>query len=120
MFLHRCFNIKSEIVTPEEVSKICPILRTDDVVGALYIANDISACDPSDVCRAMATQAKSNGKPPPPPQATNLVAAACVKIIHQTERISPERQKDCFHPLDVTWAALAVCVLTVEHTLVMK
>ena len=41
MFLHRCFYIKSEIVTPEEVSKIYPILRTDDVVGALYIANDI-------------------------------------------------------------------------------
>ena len=61
-FFHRCLNIKSEIVTPEEVSKICPILRTDDVVGALYAANDFSACDPSDVCRAMATQAKSNGK----------------------------------------------------------
>lgn len=62
--LHRCVNIESEIVTPGEISKICPILRTDDVVGALYVANDASACDPSDVCRAMSTQAKLNGKLP--------------------------------------------------------
>lgn len=60
-FLCRSLKLESEIVSAEDCAKICPLLRTDDIVGALYAANDLSACDPSDVCRALSSEAQSQG-----------------------------------------------------------
>lgn len=59
--LFRSLGVESEIVSAEDCSKICPILRTDDILGALYVPKDVSACDPSDICRTLSQQAQSQG-----------------------------------------------------------
>ena len=57
----RSLGLHSEIISAAECAKICPILRTDDIVGALYVDDDISAGDPGDICRSLSQQAQSQG-----------------------------------------------------------
>lgn len=61
LILCRSLGIDSEIVSPEECARICPVLRTDDLYGALYNPVDVCAGDPSDICRSMSQGAQLQG-----------------------------------------------------------
>lgn len=58
----RSLGLQSEIVSAAECAKICPVLKTDDIVGALYVSDDVSAGDPGDICRSLSQEARSQGK----------------------------------------------------------
>ena len=57
----RILGIESEIVSAEECAKICPLIKTDDVIGALYVMDDLSAGDPGDICRSLSRGAQMQG-----------------------------------------------------------
>ena len=57
----RTLGLKSEIISANEVAEICPLLRTDDIEGALYVCDDIAGCDPSDICRTLSSESRSQG-----------------------------------------------------------
>ncbi len=42
-------------------------MRTDDVLGGLYVETDLCAGDPSDICRSMAVGAQKQGMYVPGP-----------------------------------------------------
>ena len=73
--LFRSLGLESDIVSSKECAQICPILNTEDVVGAIYVSNDISAGDPGDICRALSLEARSEG---------NITYQEYVSIIYLT------------------------------------
>ncbi|KJE97128.1 dimethylglycine dehydrogenase [Capsaspora owczarzaki ATCC 30864] len=54
------FGIKAEIISPSEVSKLYPMMRTDDLAGALWLPEDGVATS-TDLCNAFSKGAKMNG-----------------------------------------------------------
>ena len=60
--LCRSLGIDSEVISPEECARICPVLRTDDLYAGLYNADDVCAGDPSDICRSLAKGAQLQGR----------------------------------------------------------
>ena len=60
--LCRSLGIDSEVISPEECARICPVLRTDDLYAGLYNADNMSAGDPSDICRSLAKGSQLQGR----------------------------------------------------------
>ena len=54
--------MESEIVSASECARICPLIRTDDILGAMYVPNDICAGDPGDICRSLSQASQLQGK----------------------------------------------------------
>jgi dimethylglycine dehydrogenase len=57
---HRYMGLETEIVTPEEIKKIAPIVNTDGIIGALYDPLD-GHLDPSGTTHAYAKAARMGG-----------------------------------------------------------
>jgi glycine cleavage system T protein len=56
----RCFGVEIEIITPSEAGRLWPLIRTDDLVGAVWIPRD-GRTDPIDTTRALAKGARLGG-----------------------------------------------------------
>ena len=56
----RSFGMTMDIITPGEAKALWPLLQTDDLVGASFIATDGQA-NPSDIAAALAKGARQNG-----------------------------------------------------------
>lgn len=57
----RSWNIECELVTPEEVKKLCPLLRIDDLEGGLFIPGD-GVVNSSLVCQSLIEGSKQRGR----------------------------------------------------------
>ncbi|XP_043289397.1 pyruvate dehydrogenase phosphatase regulatory subunit, mitochondrial [Venturia canescens] len=53
-------GIECHLVTPQEAQKLCPLLRIDDLVGAIWIPGD-GVADPYKTCLAFMQQAQRKG-----------------------------------------------------------
>ena len=58
--LARSFGVEVHEITPQEVGERAPLLRTDDLVGGIWIPGDGKA-NPADLCMSMAKGARQNG-----------------------------------------------------------
>jgi len=56
----KSFGIEFEFVTPSEAGRIAPILRTDDLAGAVFIPGDGKA-NPTDLTQSLAKGARMGG-----------------------------------------------------------
>jgi 4-methylaminobutanoate oxidase (formaldehyde-forming) len=56
----RCFGLEVEVLSGREAGKIWPLIRTDDVVGAVFLPKD-GKTSPVDTTQALAKGAKSRG-----------------------------------------------------------
>jgi glycine cleavage system aminomethyltransferase T/glycine/D-amino acid oxidase-like deaminating enzyme len=56
----RAFGVEVERISPEEAGKLWPPMRTDDLVGAVWIPGDGSA-NPTDLTQALAKGARMGG-----------------------------------------------------------
>ena len=56
----KSFGIEFEFVTPSEAARIAPILRTDDLTGAVWIPGDGKA-NPTDLAMSLAKGARNGG-----------------------------------------------------------
>jgi 4-methylaminobutanoate oxidase (formaldehyde-forming) len=56
----RSFGIEFEFVTPQDAGKMAPILRTDDLSGAVWIPGDGKA-NPTDLTQSLAKGARMRG-----------------------------------------------------------
>jgi 4-methylaminobutanoate oxidase (formaldehyde-forming) len=56
----RGFGVEMHLVSPEEAGKLCPILRTDDLAGAVWIPGDGKA-NPTDLTQSLAKGARIGG-----------------------------------------------------------
>ena len=56
----RSFGIEFEFITPSEAARIAPILRTDDLAGAVWIPGDGKA-NPTDLTQSLARGARMGG-----------------------------------------------------------
>jgi 4-methylaminobutanoate oxidase (formaldehyde-forming) len=56
----RCFGIDVDVITPSEAGTRWPLMRTDDLVGALWIPGD-GRTNPIDTTRALAIGARRGG-----------------------------------------------------------
>lgn len=56
----RSFGIESYEVSPAEISKLWPTLRTDDLIGGLFIPSD-ARCNPVDITTALSRGARARG-----------------------------------------------------------
>ena len=56
----RSFGIDFEFITPDEAGKIYPLLRTDDLAGAVWIPGDGKA-NPTDLTQSLAKGARMRG-----------------------------------------------------------
>ena len=56
----KCFGVDVEIISPEEAGRIWPPMRTDDLVGAIWIPGD-GQTNPIDTAVAMAKGARQGG-----------------------------------------------------------
>ena len=56
----RCFGVEVEVITPGEAGRRWPLLRTDDLVGALWLPGD-GRTNPIDTTRALARGARQGG-----------------------------------------------------------
>ncbi len=56
----RCFGVDVEVITPAEAGRRWPLMRTDDLVGALWIPGD-GRTNPIDTTQAMARGARLGG-----------------------------------------------------------
>lgn len=70
LFYLRPWNVDCEIVTPDQIKKICPLIEVDDLKGGLWIPNDGTA-DPYKICVTLFDIAKSKG---------NIFCAQCSLI----------------------------------------
>lgn len=57
---HRIMGLDTELLTPEEVGKLCPIIDTTEVLGGLYDPNE-GHLDPHGVTHAYAAAARTHG-----------------------------------------------------------
>lgn len=58
--LARLFGVEAEIIGPNEAARLWPMMRSDDIVGAVYSPND-GRVNPTDLCAALVRGAKANG-----------------------------------------------------------
>ena len=58
--LARSFGVEVQIITPREALDLYPILRTDDLQGAIWIPGDGKA-NPADLCMSLAKGARKRG-----------------------------------------------------------
>ena len=58
--LARLFGVDAEIIGANEAARLWPMMRSDDIVGAVYSPND-GRVNPSDLCAALVKGAKANG-----------------------------------------------------------
>ncbi len=58
--LARLFGVETHILGPREAGELWPLMRTDDIVGAIYSPND-GRVNPSDLCAALIKGAKAHG-----------------------------------------------------------
>jgi glycine cleavage system aminomethyltransferase T/glycine/D-amino acid oxidase-like deaminating enzyme len=56
----KSFGIEFEFISPSEAGKICPLLRTDDLAGAVWIPGDGKA-NPTDLTQSLARGARTRG-----------------------------------------------------------
>lgn len=56
----RCFGLEVEVITPSEAGELWPLLRIDDLVGAVFLPND-GQTNPTDTTQALAKGAKMGG-----------------------------------------------------------
>jgi 4-methylaminobutanoate oxidase (formaldehyde-forming) len=56
----RCFDVEAEVIEPREAGRRWPLMRTDDLVGALWIPRD-GRTNPIDTARALARGARLAG-----------------------------------------------------------
>ncbi len=56
----RSFGVEAEIVSPTEAGKIWPLMRTDDLAGAVWLPGDGKA-NPTDLTQSLARGARTNG-----------------------------------------------------------
>jgi glycine cleavage system T protein len=56
----RCFGVEVEVVTPAEAGRRWPLMRTDDLVGALWLPRD-GRTNPTDTTLALAKGARQGG-----------------------------------------------------------
>ena len=50
-------GVECEIVTPDRISELCPLVRTDDLLGGLWIPGDCVA-NPFEICVALSVLAQ--------------------------------------------------------------
>uniref|UniRef100_T1IHI3 Pyruvate dehydrogenase phosphatase regulatory subunit, mitochondrial n=1 Tax=Strigamia maritima TaxID=126957 RepID=T1IHI3_STRMM len=53
-------NIDCDLVSPEEIKKLCPLIRTDDLQGGLYVPAD-GVGDPVKTCKILIQEATGKG-----------------------------------------------------------
>jgi 4-methylaminobutanoate oxidase (formaldehyde-forming) len=70
----RCFGVDVEVVTPAEAGRRWPLMRTDDLVGALWLPRD-GRTNPIDTARALARGARLGG--------VTIVENTAVTAIHR-------------------------------------
>lgn len=58
--LARLFGVEAEVVSPKEAGRLWPMIRTDDLVGAVWSPED-GRVNPSDLCAALSKGARANG-----------------------------------------------------------
>ena len=58
--LARLFGVEADVISAEEAGKLWPMIRTDDVVGAVWSPED-GRVNPSDLCAALAKGARAHG-----------------------------------------------------------
>ncbi len=56
----RCFDVEVEVITPSEAGRRWPLMRTDDLVGALWLPRD-GRTNPIDTTFALARGARQGG-----------------------------------------------------------
>ena len=56
----RCFDVEVEVITPSEAGRRWPLIRTDDLVGALWLPRD-GRTNPIDTTLALARGARQGG-----------------------------------------------------------
>src|SRR5215813_4696963 len=56
----RCFGVDIEVISPAEAGKLWPLMRTDDLAGAVWIPGD-GRTNPIDTTLAMARGARQGG-----------------------------------------------------------
>lgn len=59
--MRRSWEIECELVTPQQIKKLCPLVDINDIKGGLWIPKDGTA-DPYKICLALIEIAKSKGK----------------------------------------------------------
>ena len=70
----RCFGVEVEVITPAEAGRRWPLMRTDDLVGALWLPGD-GRTNPIDTARALARGARQGG--------ARIVENVAVTAIHR-------------------------------------
>ena len=58
--LARSFDVEVQLITPQEAGDLYPIMRTDDLQGAIWIPGDGKA-NPADLCMSLAKGARIGG-----------------------------------------------------------
>ncbi len=58
--LARSFDVEVQLITPQEAGDLVPVMRTDDLHGALWIPGDGKA-NPTDLCMSLARGARKRG-----------------------------------------------------------
>jgi 4-methylaminobutanoate oxidase (formaldehyde-forming) len=58
--LARSFGVEVQLITPSEAASLYPVMRTDDLHGALWIPGDGKA-NPADLCMSLAKGARNQG-----------------------------------------------------------
>ncbi len=58
--LARSFGVEVQIITPKEAGDLYPVMRTEDLHGALWIPGDGKA-NPADLCMSLAKGARNRG-----------------------------------------------------------
>jgi 4-methylaminobutanoate oxidase (formaldehyde-forming) len=58
--LARSFGIEVQLITPKEAGDLYPVMRTDDLQGAIWIPGDGKA-NPADLCMSLAKGARQRG-----------------------------------------------------------
>ena len=58
--LARAFGVEAEVITPEEAGRKWPVMRTDDLAGAIWLPGDGKA-NPTDLTQALARGARTGG-----------------------------------------------------------
>ncbi|MBL8286346.1 MAG: FAD-dependent oxidoreductase [Rubrivivax sp.] len=58
--LARSFGVEVELISPKEAGDLYPVMRTDDLQGAIWIPGDGKA-NPADLCMSLAKGARNRG-----------------------------------------------------------
>ncbi len=58
--LARSFGVEVQLITPKEAGALYPVMRTDDLQGAIWIPGDGKA-NPADLCMSLAKGARNRG-----------------------------------------------------------